>query len=154
MRALALCCTLTLLAGCAKPEQQASADSTAALGAGAPAGISLASVAGKWNSEIKIAGTEKVLLTMEITATADTSGWTFTFPGKPPVPVRVLAVAGDSIVTEAGPYDSALRPGTMVTTHSVMRLVGDKLVGTSAAHYDGTPADSVIRLSTEGTRAQ
>ncbi|HMV33220.1 MAG TPA: hypothetical protein PKA50_13970 [Gemmatimonadales bacterium] len=154
MRALALCCTLTLLAGCAKPEQQASADTTAALGAGAPATISLASVAGKWNSEVKVAGTDKVLLTMEINATADTSGWTFTFPGKPAIPVRVIAVAGDSIMTEAGPYDSALRPGTMVTTHSVMRLVGDKLVGTSMAHYDGTPADSMVHLSTEATRAQ
>jgi len=36
----------------------------AALGAGAPATISLASVAGKWNSEVKVAGTDKVLLTM------------------------------------------------------------------------------------------
>lgn len=154
MRALTLCCTLALLAGCAKPEQQASADSTAALGAGAPAGISLASVAGKWNSEVKLAGTDKVVLTMEMATTADTSGWTFTFPGKPPVPVRVVAVDGDSIVTEAGPYDSALRPGTMVSTRSVMRLVGDKLVGTTTAHYDGTPADSVVHLTTEGTRAQ
>ncbi|MBK7351879.1 MAG: hypothetical protein IPJ95_07025 [Gemmatimonadetes bacterium] len=154
MRAFTLCCTLALLAGCAKPEQQAAADTTAALGAGAPATISLASVAGRWNSEVKLAGTGQAVLTMEITATADTSGWAFTFPGKPPVPVRVIAVDGDSIVTEAGPYDSALRPGTMVTTRSVMRLVGDKLVGTAAAHYDGTPADSVVQLSTEATRAQ
>ena len=108
MRAFTLCCTLALLAGCAKPEQQAAADTTAALGAGAPATISLASVAGRWNSEVKLAGTGQAVLTMEITATADTSGWAFTFPGKPPVPVRVIAVDGDSIVTEAGPYDSCL----------------------------------------------
>ena len=46
------------------------------------------------------------VLESEPTATADTSGWTLTFPNRKPVPVRVVAVDGDSIVTEAGPYES------------------------------------------------
>ena len=36
--------------------------------------------------------------------------------------MRVVAVAGDSIMTEAGPYPSALRKGDKVTTRSVMRF--------------------------------
>jgi hypothetical protein len=39
-----------------------------------------------------------------------------------PVPVRVVAVAGDSIVTDAGPYQSFVRKGVRVTTRTVSRL--------------------------------
>ncbi|MBK6782150.1 MAG: hypothetical protein IPG75_21875 [Gemmatimonadetes bacterium] len=153
MRAFTLWCTLALPAGCAKPEQQAAADTTAALGAGAPPrSPSPASPAGGTRSETR----------RHRPGGADHGDHRHRrhqrlglhLPGQAAGPVRVIAVDGDSIVTEAGPYDSALRPGTMVTTRSVMRLVGDKLVGTAAAHYDGTPADSVVQLSTEATRAQ
>jgi hypothetical protein len=34
-----------------------------------------------------------------------------------------------------------------------MRLVDDKLVGTTIAHYQVSSADSVVTLSTVGTRA-
>ena len=67
--------------------------------------------------------------------------------------MRVVAVAGDSIVTEAGPFESVLRKGVKVSTNSVLRLQNGKLVGTTIAHYATSGADSVRNLRIEGTRA-
>jgi hypothetical protein len=66
---------------------------------------------------------------------------------------RVIEVAGDSVTTEFGPFNSVLRPGTQVTTRSVMRLRDGKLVGYLIAHYVTAGADSVARLRLEATRA-
>jgi hypothetical protein len=41
----------------------------------------------------------------------------------------------------------------MVRTHSTFRLEGDRLMGTTVAHYETSDADSVLRLHVEGTRA-
>jgi hypothetical protein len=57
----------------------------------------------------------------ELTATADTSGWTMTRPAGKKVPVRVVAIGGDSIITEAGPYGSAVRKGVQVRSRMVNR---------------------------------
>jgi hypothetical protein len=154
MRSLIFCCCVAVLAGCAKPEQQAAKDSTeAAMAAGAtPAPISLASLAGKWSVSATAAGSDSVLTSFEMVATGDASGWTFNFPGRAPVPLRVIAVEGDSIVTEAGPYESVLRNGVQVSVHTVMRLEDGKLIGDGVAHYSTTGADSVLSLHTEGTR--
>jgi hypothetical protein len=155
MRSFAMCCCVIVLAGCAKPEQQAAKDSaTASLAAGATAApISLATVAGKWAMRTMAATSDSVLVSYEMVAAGDPSGWTFNFPNRAPVPIRVLATQGDSIVTEAGPYESVLRKGIQVSTHSVMRLQDGKLVGTTVAHYSGGGPDSVLNLRTEGTRA-
>lgn len=117
-----------------------------------PAPIALADVAGKWSVRVMPESGDSTLLTYELVATADPSGWTLNFPKRPPVPARVTA-AGDSIVTEAGPYESVLRKGVQVTTSGVMRLVDGKLVGTTTAHYATSGADSVLNLRFEGTRA-
>ena len=155
MRSLTMYCCLVLLAGCAKPEQQVVKDASPdSLGAGAaPATISLAALAGKWAMRTMSTTSDSTLLTFELIATSDHSGWTFNFPNRPPVPVRVIAVAGDSIVTEAGPYESLLRKGVQVSTHSVMRLQEGAIVGATVAHYTTSGSDSVITLRTHGTRA-
>jgi hypothetical protein len=67
--------------------------------------------------------------------------------------MRVLEVAGDSIVTESGPYESILRPGVQVSTHAVYRIEGDRLVSTTVARYQTSGADSVAIVHGEGTRA-
>ena len=70
-------------------------------------------------------------------------------PGRDPVPLKVLAVDGDSVATEAGPYASAVRKDVQVTTRTVMRLVNGAVVGRTVATYtDG----QVLQLTTEGTR--
>lgn len=151
MRSILASAALLTLIACGKSNDQAAAADTAAA---MPAPITFADVAGKWNVKTMAMGSDSALLNFEINAGADASGWTFTFPGKDPVPVRVVEVAGDSITTEAGPYESALRPGVQVSTHSVMRLADGKLVGATVARYNVATADSVILLHTEGTRAQ
>ena len=92
---------------------------------------------------------DTVLVTYELVA--DNAGWTFNFPKRKPVKVTVSA-SGDSIISDAGPYESVLRKGVQVTTHSVTRLVDGKLVGTTTAHYATKGADSVRALRVEGTK--
>jgi hypothetical protein len=160
MRRLALFCCAAVLAGCAKSEKRA-ADDQPAMDTAAPApatpaaspAISLADVAGKW----KVRSTDEAggnVVETELKATGDSSGWTMTGPKRKPIPVRVIAVAGDSIVTEAGPYESFIRKGIKVTTRSVYRLQGGKLVGTTEARYALQGRDSVAQRPTEGTRVQ
>ncbi len=131
----------------------ATADAPAADVPAAPAAISLAEVAGKWNVRTMTESGDSTLVTFEMVATADNSGWTMTFPKRKPIPVRVVAVDGDSLVTEAGPFESALRKGVQVTTRTVNRLQDGKLVGATVARYAGGGPDSVRNLRFEGTRA-
>jgi hypothetical protein len=121
--------------------------------AAATASISLADVAGKW----KVRSTDEAGGTpvdIEMVATADTSGWTMTGSNGKPVPVRVVAVDGDSIVHEAGPYESFIQKGTQVRTRTVSRLEGGKLVSNLEATYSTKSGDSVVRRRSEGTRAE
>jgi hypothetical protein len=152
-----LCCAAVLV-GCTKSEDRA-ADDQAAMdtAAAAPetppaATISLADVAGKWKlrSTDEAGGTP---VETDLIATADTSGWTMIGPNRKSIPVRVVAVAGDSIVTEAGPFESFIRKGVQVTTRTVNRLQDGKLVGTIEARYATKAGDSVAVRRSEGTRA-
>jgi hypothetical protein len=151
------CCTLALAAcggGDTEGTDTAMGD-TAGMVAPmpAPAALSLADVAGRWNMRAVPESGDTTPTMYVLTATADTTGWTITFPNREPVPTRVVAVAGDSVVTETGPYESARRRGVQVTTQAVFRMMGDSLVGTTVAHYRTTGADSVLRLRSSGTKA-
>lgn len=148
---VSLCCA-AVVAGCSKPDAPPAQDTTA-VAAPAPAPISLAEVAGKWTVRTMAENSDSVLVTSELTATADTSGWMTMIPGRPPIPTRVVEVAGDSITIEFGPFESVLRPGVQVTTRNVVRFRDGKLVGTLIARYPTAGADSVVRLRTEATRA-
>ena len=160
---IAICCCAAVLAGCAKKES-ASADSTSAMASStsstttttttSPAPLNLADVAGKWNMRSVPMSGDTSATTYVLTATANTSGWTITFPGRAkPVPVKVT-VDGDSIMLAAGPYPSVRRKGVQVTTYGVSRLQGGSMVGSTTAHYKVKSADSVLVLNTTGTRAQ
>ena len=126
-------------------------DTASAAAAPSPT-ISLADVAGKWKlrSTDQAGGTP---VETELVATGDTSGWMMTAPNRKPIPVRVVAVEGDSVVTESGPFESLIRKGMQVTTRSVNRLEGGKLVGTIEARYTTKSGDSVVYRRSEGTRA-
>jgi hypothetical protein len=117
---------------------------------GAP--ISLADVAGKWNVRSVPESVDTTATTYVLTATADSTGWKIAFPNGQTVKMRVHAM-GDSIVSDAGPFASVRRKGMQVTTHAVMRKQGDRLVGTTIAHYKTKGPDSVLTLRTEGTKA-
>jgi hypothetical protein len=154
MRRFPFFCCAAILVGCGKSEVQPARDTTAV--APAPperrAAISLADIAGKWRLRSMDEAGQNVVES-ELTATADTAGWTLTRPNRQTVPVRVVAVGGDSIITEAGPYESALRKSVQVRARMVLRLQGGKLVGTTEARYAMSGGDSVAHRPTEGTRA-
>ena len=158
MRRTGICCCAVVLLACGQSKDnkdnsamdQAAADSTAVAPApAAPAAISLADAKGKWKMRTMADGSDSTLV--EYTLDAGDAGWTMHFPKRPPVPVKATA-DGDSIVGDAGPYESVLRKGVKVTTHSVFRLQDGKLVGTTVAHYAIKGADSVRNLRSEGTR--
>ena len=119
----------------------------------AAASISLKAVAGKWVINAMNDVGDVSLMTYNMVATSDSSGWSYSIAKRKPIPVRVIAVAGDSIVTEAGPYESISRKGIKVILYNVIRLRDDKLVGVSVARYATTSADSVLEMQIEGTRA-
>jgi hypothetical protein len=130
-----------------EPTDELPADTVAA----APT-ISLADVAGTWDMRsVPVSGPDTTATVYQSVITAD--GWTMMLPDRDPIQ-GIVMTSGDSIMVDAGPFESVRRDGVMVTTHAVYRLEGDRLVGTTMAHYANTEADSVLELMTEGTRAQ
>ena len=155
MRRVALLCSAILFVACTKSENPPPDTGMAAAPAPAPpaaAPISLSEVAGKYAVIGKNEAGDSTLVTYELNATGDTTGWTITFPKRKPVPIRVVSVSGDSIVAEAGPYTSAIRPGINVTTHTVYRLENGKLMGRTVAHYATKGPDTVRIVISEGVK--
>jgi hypothetical protein len=130
----------------------AKAESKLEEGASLPA-FSLADVAGTWNMEAVRDSGGGVLATYQIGGTADPSTWTITFPNRSPIPLRVT-IDGDSLITDAGPYESVLRAGVVVSTRAVSWLRDGKLTGKFVAKYATRMVDSVLTGRTEGIRAQ
>ncbi|HEX6106968.1 MAG TPA: hypothetical protein VFZ26_15375 [Gemmatimonadales bacterium] len=155
MRTVTSCWLVLLLVACGRSEERpAEAVGEATTMEEAPAGsLALADMAGTWKVRSTVEGDESTVVTYDMVTTADRSGWSIQFPGREPIPVRVVAVEGDSVVSEAGPFESQLRKGVQVRTNVVSRMQDGKLVGTVVARYDVTGADSVARLNFEGTRA-
>jgi hypothetical protein len=153
MRTLTGCCITLLLIGCGrpadKPEDATVGEAPAA--EAAPAGLSLADLAGTWNVRAAVDGSDKTI-TYNLVATEDGSG-TLQLPGRDPIPLRVVAT-GDSVVWESGQFESVLRKGVQVKlSRTVTRLQDGKLVGTTTAIYEGQGADSMASLTIEATRA-
>lgn len=159
MRSLTLLAGAIVLAGCTKAGDRSVGAATTGDTA-APAAttaeatpISLSELAGTW----KVRTTDEqggTPIETEIRATADRSGWTMVGPDKKTVPVKVVSVGGDSIVTEAGPFPSYVLKGAKVSTRTVYRLQGDKLVGNTEARYKIGGRDSVAQRPAEGTRVR
>jgi hypothetical protein len=153
---IAVCICAAVLSACAKKDEAAVDTSTMAASTAmtaAPAPVNLADVAGRWNMRsVPTSGTDTTTTNSVITATSNTSGWTRTFPGRAPLPMRI-SVDGDSIMAETGPYPSVRRKGVQVTTNSVMRLEGGNLVGRTTSHFQVKTADSVLVSTITGTRA-
>jgi hypothetical protein len=148
-RAAIAACVVVLACGGGADTDEAAVPDTAP--AAAPASVALADVAGTWQIKAMNEAGDSIA-GYELVATADNLGWTMNLPGRDPVPVRVVAVEGDSVVTEAGPYESILRPGVQVTVNAVSRFQGTSSTGTFVAHYTTTGADSVVRGTAMGTK--
>jgi hypothetical protein len=113
--------------------------------------IAIADVAGKWNV-VAVPVSGDTTPTKFVLVVAAPNAWKQTYENGQVVTPKVV-LAGDSIITDAGPYPSVRRKGVKVVTHGVLRKQGDKLTGTTTAHYQIKGADSVITLRVEGTRA-
>jgi len=112
-------------------------------------GIKFSDVAGTWEGSSMTGPKDSVFLTWVLTATADGKGWTLKRASRDPVPVRIVAIGGDSIVWESGPYPSFLRPRQMVRTRNVAHFKGDKMTGSWEGRY---ASGGVARGRTEATR--
>jgi len=156
MRKSALLCCAILLVGCAKADTAAdtatAVDTAMPAPAAAPTPISLDQVAGKWNVRVTSAETGDSLLTSYVLdAKADTTGWTFQFPTGAPIAMKFVSMGADSLVTEAGPFDSRLQKNVKVHTVVTWRLRDGKLVGAVLSHYDTKPPTTRNLVAT-GTR--
>lgn len=154
MRAVTSCGIALALLGCSKPAEKPAdtGEMAEAVETPAPAGLSLADMAGTWHVTSKVEGSNKEL-TYDMVLTGDREGWSLKFPGRDPIPVRVVAVEGDSVVSEAGPFESVLRKGVQVNSRVVTRLQDGKLVGRTTARYQVSGPDTVAHLNFEATRA-
>ena len=147
--------TILFVAACAKKEEPAKDTSAAMSPAPAPAPaptMALADVAGKWQfASTPMAGKDTSPTKFVLTATADTTGWTMTFPDKQVVPLKV-SVSGDSVQLVSGAFNSQRRKGVKVKTETTLRMQDGKLGGMTNAHYTTKGADSTLQLKTEGTK--
>lgn len=101
-----------------------------------PVATQMPAVAGVWDAKTMVGPKDSVVVTEVLTMTANTKGWTMAFPGRTEaVAVRVMSSAGDSVVTESGPYASALRAGQTVSVRMVAHYKGDSMWGTAVATY-------------------
>jgi hypothetical protein len=158
MRAFVLLGCLAILAGCTKAEDRSVGAGTTSDTMSAPPGetaeaatLSLRDVAGTWKVRSSDVGGGNPV-EPELRATGDTSGWTLSGPDRKTYAVRVTAVGGDSVVTETGPRPSFVRKGLQVTTRTVYRLEGDRLVGRTESRFKIGARDSVAQRVNEGTR--
>lgn len=150
--AFLVCSAFSMLA-CAKAEKPpADATTDAAMAAPMAPALAASDISGTWNMASTPAGSDSATVNFVFNATGDPSTWTFNFPGRPPVPVTVI-FDGDSMMSAAGPYESVIRKGVQVTTSTVSRLQGGSLIGATTARYAGAGADSVLTLTSVGTRA-
>ena len=156
MRHSALLCCAIVLVGCSKADT--AADTAVAVDTSVPAAsvlptpMSLDQIAGKWN--VRTTSTDPadtVVTTYVLDAKTDTTGWTMQFPTGAPVVMHVKSMGGDSLVTEAGPFDSRRVKSVKVHTITTWRLRDGKLSGTTIGHYETKPP-TTKNLISEGTR--
>jgi hypothetical protein len=154
MRRLASICCIMAVLGCGGGDDTPDVAADSVPSATPAPALSIADVTGTWTVDVMPEASDSVLLTYTMNAPADTAAWTIKFPDRAePVPLKILSIAGDSMVTHAGPYSSALRKGVTVETHAVTRIENGVMVGRNVATYSKGP-DSVLVLRSRGTRSQ
>jgi hypothetical protein len=97
-------------------------------------------------------GKDTVVTSYVLNAT-DTANMTFVFTGRTDViPLRVTGQSGDTTMTEAGPFPSGIQAGQQVSVKTKQWMQNGQIMMEVDAHYEGTPADSVVKLRAVGTR--
>jgi hypothetical protein len=151
-RAVTLLCYAAIAAACGRPEDRAGEETAAAVAAQCTPEMVLSATAGKWTMRSMDLDGGNVL-EYELIASGDCSDWSMVVGDRPPIPLRVVGGGGDSLVIEASPYESFLRPGVQLRQRDVYRLQDGKLVSTTEAWYMLPTGDSLVHRRSEGTRA-
>ena len=152
MRAVILLSTVCLAGFAATAvAQQPTAPPKAKPAAPQAAASAKPTLAGTWmiESSVKTAAGKDTVVNSLLTATADTNGWVLHLAGRAPIATRVVAMGGDSVVAEAGPFESVTRPGQTVTTHETLHFKADAAWGTIEARYGN---GDVVKGTVKGTR--
>lgn len=141
-----------LLTACA-PREEANPDSMAAAVPPAPAALTPAMISGTWSGVVMDAMSDSVTSRFTTMSTSDSGGQlTFEGAGAPTISYTTTFNA-DSMVAHSEPYTAPDNPtGPKVVFHSVGRLVGDKLVGTSMQMLADKQDSVVSRSRWEATR--
>jgi hypothetical protein len=136
MRRILALCTVVAVVACAKNEQAADTTAAAAPPPPPPPALTAADLTGTWDMKTMAMDRDTVLTTGTMTSTGAADGWTMTLgSSKTPIPVRIVSMGGDSVVSETGQFSSALRRGQKVSIHSIQRLRDGKLTGVVHAKY-------------------
>ena len=149
MRFTALLGLAVLVSGCTRQEAPPAAD-TAAM-TDAPGATSLASFAGMWDVNVMPEGSDSVATTHVLNVT-DTAAWKLEFTDQTGADVRVTGMRGDTVLAEAGPFESGVRRGVQVRTTNSYWLQDGKIMGTTRARYETTGADTVRLFRSVGTK--
>jgi hypothetical protein len=113
--------------------------------------VTAATFRGTWEGKSMMGPSDSIVTTFAIIVSADGGTWMLQLPNRDLLPMRIATIGGDSVVAEAGPYASVLRPGESVTTRMTGHLNGHLLAGTFEGHY---AAGAVARGKTLATRVK
>ena len=150
MRRITLLGLAVVFAACAKADTPPATDTAIAV-TETPAATSLGSFAGMWDVNVMPEGSDSVATTHVLNVT-DTAAWRVEFSDRPGAAVRLTGMRGDTVLAEAGPFESGVRRGVQVRTANTYWLQDGKLMGKTIARYETTGADTVRHFHSVGTR--
>lgn len=137
--ALTIFVAIFLLAGCGKSDDASSDMSDAPAEGNDP----YAAVTGDWLTEGFVGDSEEAAVVVLMSTSGEKENWTWKFTHlDEPLTANNVFLKGDSIVTEIGPYPSALKQGTTVDNLvSYLIVDGQTMTGRWVASYsDGSEA--------------
>lgn len=105
--------------------------------------------AGRWEGKATFGSPDSITLWYTLTNDRSNDIWTITFPHLGPIQTRVVALAGDSIVTEAALVPSILGSGPgMTRLRTVLHYTGNMLTGSIEVR---NASGAVVRGQTSAT---
>lgn len=142
MRQMTGLLVLLPLAGCAKPAEPPPPP---------PPPPTYADFAGSWDAVTTLDGTPDPV-SSRLASTPQGGGWTMTFDGREPVPMRV-SMSGDSLILISEPYPSVLRDKVQVQVRTAAVLTDDGMAGKVIATYNSPDGQEVVMGTIRGARA-
>ena len=139
-----------VFAACSKADTPPATDTVAAM-PGSPAAVSLASFAGTWDVNVMPEGSDSVA-TSHVLNVTDTAAWKLEFSDRAGADVRITGMRGDTVLGEAGPFESGVRRGVQVRTTNSFWLEDGKLRGKTTARYETTGSDTLRMFTSVGTK--